>query len=272
MKGAVAIMLELFREMHRRHPGISMGLAITSDEEQGGEHGVRYLVEEVGLRCGIAIIPDGGSLSEITVEEKGILHLRVRSGGRGAHAARPWLGENALSKLMEGVLAVERHFDSLKPEDFDEEGGPVDHWFPTCSLTQAGTPNESVNRIPSHAEAVLDVRFPPPHTMAEMRETIAGLLGEGLELEMIVGAEPTHLAPDRLFCDVTEIIGGEPVSLVKASGGSDSRFFREEEMPVNLSRPLVGELHSRREWIEIASMVTYYRICEEYLRRRLVEE
>ena len=53
MKGAVAIMLELFREMHRRYPGISMGLAITSDEEQGGESGVRYLVEEEGLRCGV---------------------------------------------------------------------------------------------------------------------------------------------------------------------------------------------------------------------------
>ena len=75
-----------------------------------------------------------------------------------------------------------------------------------------------------------------------------------------------------LFCDVTERIAGEPVSLVKASGGSDSRFFREVDIPVNLSRPLVGELHSRREWIEIESMVTYYRICETYLEEKLVAE
>ena len=210
------------------------------------------------------------------------MRLRLRRRGfyicasRVADAARtrrvPGWGRNTLSKLMEGVLPVEAYFDSLKSNDFEAEGGPVDHWFATCLLTQVETPNESVNRIPSHAEAVLDVRFPPPHTMAEMLEKIGGLLGPDLELETIVGAEPTHLAPDTLFCEVTELIGGEPVSLVKASGGSDSRFFREEDMPVNLSRPVVGELHSRREWIEIESMVTYYRICEEYLIRRLLPQ
>ncbi len=268
MKGAVAIMLELFRSLHREQPGISVGLAITSDEEQGGESGLRYLVEEEGLRCGQAIIPDGGSLNDLTVEEKGILHVRVKSRGHAAHAARPWLGVNALARLMEGVLAVEKYFERFRPPDYDHDGGPRDHWFATCALTQAHTDNETVNRIPAEAEAVLDVRFPPPHSVAEMREEIAKVLGEELELETIVCAEPTHLDPDLLFQDVTEEITGAPVSLVKASGGSDSRFLRAHGIPVNLSRPLVGELHSEEEWIDVESMVTYYRICKEYILRR----
>ena len=60
MKGALIIMLELFRELHRTQPGISLGLAITSDEERGGESGVRYLFDEEKVRCNVAIIPDGG--------------------------------------------------------------------------------------------------------------------------------------------------------------------------------------------------------------------
>ncbi|MHB8902241.1 MAG: M20/M25/M40 family metallo-hydrolase, partial [Thermoguttaceae bacterium] len=32
MKGQLAILLELFQAFHRRHPGVSLGLAVTSDE------------------------------------------------------------------------------------------------------------------------------------------------------------------------------------------------------------------------------------------------
>ena len=82
-------------------------------------------------------------------------------------------------------------------------------------------------------------------------------------------AEPTDLAPDPLFGQVTQEETGEPVKLVRASGGSDGRFFRRHGIPVNLSRPLVGNLHAIDEWIDIESMVTYYRICERYIRRGL---
>ena len=36
MKGQDAILVELFRTLHARYPGISLGLALTSDEERGG--------------------------------------------------------------------------------------------------------------------------------------------------------------------------------------------------------------------------------------------
>jgi len=284
MKGANAIMLEVFRDLQKRFPGISVGLAITSDEEQGGESGLQFLVEEIGLRCKQAIIPDGGSLNDLTIEEKGILHLRVKSQGHAAHAARPWLATNALEQLMVGIQRVKAYFDEMKPADYDAEEGPSDHWFPTCAITELCTDNETPNRIPAEAEAVLDVRFPPvdnqhadlksppatwPATADSMRRQIAKLLGESLQLETIIQAEPTHLAPDPLFKQTTETVTGEPVNFVKACGGSDSRFLREHGIAVNLSRPVVGNLHGKDEWIDIASMVTYYRICEQYFLEKL---
>ncbi|HRH96534.1 MAG TPA: M20/M25/M40 family metallo-hydrolase, partial [Prosthecobacter sp.] len=78
MKGQCAIMLELFCDLHRRFPGISLGIAFTSDEERGGDDGVRHLFETLGLRCGLAIVPDGGSINRVTVEEKGILQVKLR--------------------------------------------------------------------------------------------------------------------------------------------------------------------------------------------------
>ncbi|MHC4878106.1 MAG: M20 family metallopeptidase [Planctomycetota bacterium] len=266
MKGQDAILHELFCSLHSRHPGISVGLMFTSDEERGGADGVQYLLGEVGLRCGLALVPDGGSLNDVTIEEKGVLHARLRMTGHEAHGARPWLGQNAVERLMDRLVALRQHFDSFWPTAPIEE--QVNHWFPTCSLTIFGTPNTTPNRIPDRAEAVIDIRFPPPQTLAELRATVEDILGLECELEPLMTAEPTHLAPDPLFSEITAELTGHPVRHVKASGGSDGRFFRLYDIPVNLSRPLVGNLHAIDEWIDIASMVTYYRICERYVLRK----
>ncbi len=267
MKGQLAIMIELIRHFGREKPGLSLGLAITSDEERGGEHGVKFLVEEAGLRCGVAIIPDGGSLTDITIEEKGIIHLRVVSKGAAAHAARPWLGTNAIEQLVASLGRVREHFESRYPDDVDPEDTET-HWFSTCSLTMLSSPNDSPNRIPAHAEAVLDIRFVPPHSSQSVLEEIRGLLGEGVTAEPIVCAEPTHLAPDDRFLEVVHAVTGATPRLVRASGGSDGRFFCAEGIPVLLSRPRVGNLHGRDEWIEIDSMLDYFEICRRYIIER----
>lgn len=267
MKGQDAILIELLNGLHRQYPGISLGLALTSDEERGGMDGVRYLCEEEGLNCGVAIIPDGGSLNDVTLEEKGVLHAMVHCVGKEAHGARPWLGQNALELLMTRLMVVREHFLEYWPDAPIEE--QKNHWFPTCSITIFGTDNTTPNRIPDQASATLDIRFPPPFSVEAITNQVRTLLGENCTMEALMTAEPTHLAPDPLFSEITEELTQAPVRMVRASGGSDSRFFRERGTPVNLSRPLVGNLHAIDEWIDIESMVTYYRICERYIERKL---
>ncbi len=268
MKGQLAILLELVRHLWNRYPGLPVGLAISSDEERGGQDGVRHIVEDTGICCGVAVIPDGGSLTDLTVEEKGIIHLKLRATGRSAHAARPWLGVNALERLLEAVARVQRTvFDPYWPERIDPDD-PATHWFPTCATTAVVTANDSPNRIPEEAEAVLDIRFPPPHTVESILAEIGSCLEPGLEMNPMVCAEPTHLAPDPRFLALTTEVTGEPVRLVRACGGSDARFFCRRQIPVMLSRPRVGSLHARDEWIEIDSMLAYFEICRRYALER----
>ena len=266
MKGALAILLELFLKWHHRHPGISLGLAITSDEEIGGMHGLRFLVDECALRAGIAIVPDGGSLNEITSEEKGILHQRVRCLGHAGHAARPWLSTNALQNLITKLDRLREHFDAKQPNQQTED----DHWTPTCSITCLHTPNESVNRIPDLAEASIDIRFPPPHTEASIQAEVEQVLkpNAALELETLISAAPTQLDPDPIFFELTEKVTGGPVFTMRAAGGSDARFLSRVGIPVILSRPIVGDLHSDQEWIDIQSMESYFKICDQYIAQR----
>ena len=262
MKGPLAILLEIFRNLHMQYDELPLGLAITSDEERGGNSGMRFLFDEVGLRCDVALIPDGGSLSEITVEEKGILHLNIQCNGHSAHAARPWLGNNPLERLVNAVARLQKNFDSLRKGE--------DHWHPTCALTIVKTLNQTVNRIPSDAEATLDIRFPAPYTVKEMLNHVRNLLGKEINTHTLISAEPTLLSPDPLYLSVTEEVTGKPTTQEKEDGGSDARFIGCLNIPVIVSRPIVDELHSTDEWIDIESMETFYRVYELYLKRKLL--
>ena len=264
MKGPLAILLEVFRNLHMQHDNLPLGLAITSDEERGGNSGMRYLIDEVGLRCDVAMIPDGGSLNEITVEEKGILHLKIQSNGHAAHAARPWLGNNPLERLVEAAVCLRDSFNSLKKGK--------DHWHPTCALTIIKTLNQTVNRIPSEAEGTLDIRFPAPYSVNEMLNHVRSLLGKEINTHKIMSAEPTLLVPDPLYLSVSEEITGKTTKQEKEDGGSDARFIGRLNIPVIVSRPIVGELHSTDEWIDINSMETFYQIYELYLKRKLLSD
>ena len=262
MKGELAILLEIFRVFHERSPGVSLGLTVTSDEERGGTYGTRFLMEEFGLRCGTAIVPDAGSVNDIAVEEKGILHLKIRARGTAGHACRPWLADNPMVRIITAVNRIRDYFDGLKKSD-DE------HWYPTCAFTIIQTPNRVPNRIPNEAEIVCDVRFPPPFTLDQIMSTIRGFLDDQMEMEPLVMAEPTRLSPDPLYLKVTEEITGKPVRLLREHGGSDARYICPYGIPVIMSRPFIGNLHTDIEWIDLASMETLYRIYKRYLELKL---
>jgi len=266
MKGSLAIMLEIFREMHTCSPGISLGIAITADEEVGGESGIGHLFNKQGLRCGLAMIPDGGAINEITVEEKGILHLRLECYGKSAHAARPWLGENALEKMVDNLSSLKQIFAEYRKKG-EEEGH---HWYPSCSVNILKTKNKAVNRIPSTATAILDVRFPPPLTVETMLEQITQVLTLEVEVHPLISAEPTHLSPDSTYQKITEEIIGQSTQLIKDDGGSDARFIAAHGIPVLMSRPTVGNLHAHDEWIDIDSMLQFYNIYKRYLHSKLL--
>jgi len=131
------------------------------------------------------------------------------------------------------------------------------------------TPNRVANRIPKVAEAILDIRFPFPYTSQEIIEMVGPKLGQSMSTETIIAAEPVKLTPDPLYLKVSEEITGQHVRLIREHGGSDARFLCKHGICVIMSRPLVGDLHSEREWIDIASMEELHRIYYRYLETKL---
>ncbi|MBF0275332.1 MAG: M20 family metallopeptidase [Nitrospinae bacterium] len=261
MKGELAILLEVFRNIHAEIPDASLGIAITSDEERGGEHGIKYLFEKEGVRCNLAIIPDSGSLNEITIEEKGVIHMVISAEGEAGHASRPWMVENPLERISDSIYQIRSCFKQMESDN--------DNWHPTFATTIIHTDNEAINRIPEKAEAHCDIRFPSPHTVDSVLSIIKSHLDEDMSLKLIVSSNPSHLSPDPLFVQITEEITGKPTTFFRAHGGSDARFISSLDIPVIMSRPIVGDTHSVHEWIDIDSMETLYHIYMKYLRKKL---
>lgn len=261
MKGAVAIILEVFRNTLRRNPALSIGIAITSDEEIGGADGIGYLFGEAGIHCGLALVPDGGSLNQVTIQEKGILHLNLNCSGKSGHAARPWLADSATEHLIERLQLLRNYFTEHHPRTEND-------WHPTCAITTIGTPNRTINRVASHAHANIDVRFPRPHTSRSILDTIHEILGPRVQVETIIDADPADFAADPLFLEITEEITGNKVELEQSHGGSDARFIAAKGIPAIISRPLVGNLHAIDEWIDIESMGTFYNIYQQFIQAK----
>ena len=260
MKGALAIMLEVFAAMHRRYPGISLGILITSDEERGGKNGVEYLFGEEGLRCKVALIPDGGAPDKIIQREKGLIHVTLRGRGNSAHAARPWQGNNPIPLMMQRLLNLQALFDKFKQDG--------EHWYPTCALTSIRTQNDTINKIPDDVEATLDIRFTSPHSVSSILSEVRKTLGNEIESRVLVSSEPSEFDPDPIFTSALEKHVGKKPELCGEDGGSDGRLIAPYGISVVLCRPLVGRLHSSEEWIDIESMVTFYRVYESYILQK----
>ena len=101
-----------------------------------------------------------------------------------------------------------------------------------------------------------------------MVDRLRTIVDTDADVEVVMAAEPTHLAPDAEYLRITEKLSGAPTRLVRASGGSDARFIAQHGIPVILSRPHVGNLHGIDEWIEVESMGLFYRICETFILQR----
>lgn len=264
MKGSLAILVTLFTELHQSYPGISLGLAVTADEESGG-HGARHLVAQ-GLDCGVALLPDGGSIDAVVAAEKGILHLDAEWRGVSTHAAYPWEGRNPVDAMLDDLARLRARFAALAA---GAAGAAGEHWHPTATVTTLESESRTLNRIPAFARAGIDVRFTPPWTVAGILAEVRACLGADAVATPRVGDEPTEMTPDPTFMAIGERVLGRPMEVVRTAGTSDARFLSGRGIPVIINRPLVGNIHRPDEWIDLASMLQYYRMLQEFIGRRL---
>ena len=266
MKGGLAALICGFLEVASEKTDLNCGLLITCDEEVGGKNGAGYLVQEIGLKPEFVLIGDGPRTDRlsITLKEKGGAWIRLQAHGRSAHAARPWLGENALDKIIDAITKIKEFVGEIEENE----------WKSTYNLARLHTENITHNAVPDNAEAVIDIRFTealaenPKELLEKIKKLLPGIKVSALTEVALLKTDPEY-AEIKLLRDIANTILEQDVPLVFGHGASDGRYFSELGIPVAIIGPIGGGWHAPGEWADVPSLRTLKNITREFIKTSL---
>jgi len=132
---------------------------ITADEESGGFKGAKKVLGEI--KTDFCIVLDGGSVEKIVVKEKGIATVKLTSRGKAAPGDRPWLGENAMEKLIDDFVKLRAYFVKSAPAHQDR----------AVVINRVHTGNLH-DQIPEYAEASVEIRYTGKDDMERLLYTM----------------------------------------------------------------------------------------------------
>ncbi len=262
MKGGAAIALVLFKELAKmkgkERP--SLGLMLTTDEEIGGMDGIGKLVEKYSCKFAIALEPNHPKEDvqlNITTKHKGTLWLKLKVKGKAAHASRPWLGENALEKLLDIYQEIRKKFAKVEPE----------MWKPTINLGKISG-GDAPNRIPDYAEALIDIRFTEDFDKDKFLREVKRICANKAEIEVIEYGNMLFNKEDvkiNLLQKCVEKQTKKKCLLLQEHGASDMRYFSAKGITAVIFGPNGAEHHGKGEFLDLASLEPTYNALKEFI-------
>ena len=260
MKGVTAAMIKLLKDLATNQPQADVGLMITTDEEIGGFNGVDYLVNTLGYTCDCAVVPDGGRNWQLVTAEKGVFLVEINSKGKSAHGSQPWLGDNALDKLIRICSEIRNQMPKVSQND---------RWHPTCNLGLISGGN-TPNMVPAFARAHLDFRHPEK----KQKNTIVKIIEKAVAMERgvtwkitVEGAPLVNNPQNKYFRKIQAVAkkNRQELKIIKEDGASDGRFFSVKAIPVIMFKPVCSEAHIYNEWIDLKSLEKFYQILKQFI-------
>jgi succinyl-diaminopimelate desuccinylase len=257
MKFAIAAYLQIVDDLKDRLEDYDFGIQITADEEIGGAHGTAKLIDE-GYLPQVCIIPDGGENWQVQTASKGSCVFEITATGKTAHGSRPWLGDNALIKL----ISVLDEIATLFPRHPSPDTNTI-----TLGKMEGG---EAANQVPGLAMMAIDVRTVNSQEYQRVSEEIQAICRRrGIDCRLAVDIVPTQFNLEDLYIApyvklITEITGVN-VAGSRTNGSSDARWYVPYGVPCISLYPTGSDLHSDGEWIDIKAFEQFQAVTAQYL-------
>jgi succinyl-diaminopimelate desuccinylase len=258
MKGALAAMMVVTAAMQGQD-GVRVRLGIVGDEEseEGNERGCDHLVDS-GFTGDFAITGEPTDL-HIGIEAKGVLAMRLEVGGRAAHGATPWLGDNAVLNAIDVFRSIESlPFARHSSELFDR---------PSINLGRIWG-GDALNKVPDRCVIDVDIRYLPDQDPKEILAAVRAL--DGVAATSLLTRPPATVDRESPF-----VLGlresaaahhhGEPMS-VGRDGASDAVSFLRVGVPAVEFGPVGAGHHGPEEWVSVSSLEAYRQALESFLR------
>jgi glutamate carboxypeptidase len=163
MKAGIAIVLTAIRGLVERGelPQRPIWVLMTSDEEVGSIHSKQTIID-TAKQCGLVLVMEPATKDEaLKTWRKGIATYEIQVEGRASHAGNaPEQGINAIVELAQQIMELNAMNDL-------RHGTSV-----SVTMVNGGI---TMNVIPPHAEAMVDVRTLTARAYNEVNEKIMGL-------------------------------------------------------------------------------------------------
>lgn len=257
MKGALAVMMLVLREARGRDD-VRLRLGIVCDEESEEEEnrGSDALVAD-GFIGDFAITGEPTNL-QVGVQAKGVLAMRLGVGGRSAHGATPWLGDNAIVKAVEVFRGIESlPFARQSSQLFDR---------PSINLGRI-MGGDALNRVPDQCVMDVDVRFLPEQDPLEILEQVKSL--PDTRVLATFRRPPAVVEEDSPFvlglCEAASPHHPERVVSVGRDGASDAVSFLGAGVPAVEFGPVGDGHHGPDEWVSVRSLASYRHTLEGFV-------
>lgn len=251
MKAGDAVMLALHESLDADAARFDLALVFYDAEEGPAvNNGLgRILREEPWLgEASLAILLEPTDMN-VEMGCNGILNVEVRVPGVAAHAARPWMGKNAVGEGAAWLAEITR----FPVTPVTVQGLEYRETLQVTTL-KAGTAR---NVVPAEMVANLNHRFPPDRSTERAIARIRALVPESFGFEVVDQAPPGGVCLDRP--EVQEFVRRFGAKVAGKQGWTDVARFTSAGIPAFNFGPGLAELcHRADEHCPIANLGQAY--------------
>lgn len=258
MKSGLALMIELVERLDLE--ALPCDLTLVFYEREEGpyvENVLGPMLEEFAqLRAFDLAICLEPSDNRLQLGCMGSLHATITFAGRTAHSARPWEGENAITKAA-GFLT---ELGNRPPREVTVDGMLFKEVM-TPTLAKGG---RGRNVVPDHFELNLNYRFAPGKTPEQALDELLFLVAGRAHVE------PTDLSPagrpHREHPLVQKLVDAGVRTVERKQAWTDVARFDQIGVPaVNFGPGLNAQAHQPNEYTDLPLLEEGYRILERFL-------
>jgi succinyl-diaminopimelate desuccinylase len=248
MKGGLAVGMACFEDPAMRSGPYELLLVAYAGEEgphAGNELGPLLAADARLASAQLAIVLEPTDLA-VQLGCLGALHAEVDFRGRAAHSARPWHGENALTKA--GAFLADLHV--RPPHDVTVDGLV---YREVLTATAAATGGNARNVVPDRFTVNLNYRFAPDKTVEEAERAVAALVGDQATVTVVDRAPPGR--PWRSSAVVEAFLRATGAAVEAKQAWTDVARLSEAGIPaLNYGPGLTAQAHQPGEYIPEANL------------------
>jgi succinyl-diaminopimelate desuccinylase len=219
MKSALAAMICASVEVPENNiPKDGIRLIFTAAEELGCQ-GIQHLADNNYLHGYAGAVIVGEPTGNVpAIGHKGAIYMNAVALGKTAHSSMPEIGVNAIYKAARAITKIEKLKIAAEKDNL--------LGYPTINVGKI-VGGLNINSVPDRAEFTIDIRTTTSVDHKEIFERLGMLLGNEIELEILVDLQPVYTDENDPFvrrvyevCSGKNIKGSLPLALAYLTDGS----------------------------------------------------